>query len=286
VKYHLILENADGDQIDMSATALRYMMSNVTGLDPPAASVSTSTYATRNGCLLNRAFLEKRNIVISFEMRGIGIEARRHALYQVVKTAQPIRVYYRTSAIDAYADGIVETCEINRFQSGVSGQISILCPDVYFYSCKETVAVFGSTLSGFKFPFAIEEKPGVPLGTYRTEDTVEIINEGDEVGLTIDLEAHDGVVYMPTIYNADTGAYLRITGEIQPEDKITISTKRGSRTVTLTRNGVTTVIMNRWVSGNTWFTLPPGASHFYLTAVSGLKYLTATFHHTDAYLGV
>ena len=115
---------------------------------------------------------------------------------------------------------------------------------------------------------------------------MEIINEGDEVGLTIDLEAHDGVVYMPTIYNADTGAYLRITGEIQPEDKITISPKRGSRTVTLTRNGVTTVIMNRWVSGNTWFTLPPGASHFYLTAVSGLKYLTATFHHTDAYLGV
>ena len=107
MKYHLILENADGDQIDMSTTALRYMMSNVTGLDPPAASVSTSTYATRNGCFLNRAFLEKRNIVISFEMRGIGIEARRHALYQVVKTAQPIRVYYRTSAIDAYADGIV-----------------------------------------------------------------------------------------------------------------------------------------------------------------------------------
>ena len=105
-------------------------------------------------------------------------------------------------------------------------------------------------------------------------------------GAEITLEAKGGIVGTPTIYNADTGAYLRITGDILEGDKITITTRHGHRTVTLTRNGVSTPIMNRWVSGSDWLELPTGESHFYLTAMKGLKYLIVTFRHTDVYLGV
>ena len=144
----------------------------------------------------------------------------------------------------------------------------------------------GSIVSGFKFPFAIAEKPGVPLGVYRTDNSITIQNNGDTIGMEITLEAKGGIVGTPTIYNADTGAYLRITGDILEGDKITITTRHGHRTVTLTRNGVSTPIMNRWVSGSDWLELPTGESHFYLTAMKGLKYLIVTFRHTDAYLGV
>lgn len=286
MKYHLILENAAGEQLDMSTTANRYMMSKVTGLDPPGATISTATYATMNGSQLNRAFLEKRNIVISFEMRGIGVEKRRHRLYRVAKPSEYIKVYYRTSNIDVYTEGVVETCEPSRFDMPVSGQISILCPDVYFYSTQDTIVQHGSIVSGFKFPFAIAEKPGVPLGVYRTDNSITIQNNGDTIGMEITLEAKGGIVGTPTIYNADTGAYLRITGDILEGDKITITTRHGHRTVTLTRNGVSTPIMNRWVSGSDWLELPTGESHFYLTAMKGLKFLIVTFRHTDAYLGV
>ena len=147
MKYHLILENAAGEQLDMSTTANRYMMSKVTGLDPPGATISTATYATMNGSQLNRAFLEKRNIVISFEMRGVGVEKRRHRLYRVAKPSEYIKVYYRTSNIDVYTEGVVETCEPSRFDMPVSGQISILCPDVYFYSMQDTIVQHGSIVS-------------------------------------------------------------------------------------------------------------------------------------------
>ena len=87
--FHLILENESGEQVNLSATANQYMTSKIEGLNPPAGTISTSSYAGMNGSYLNNAFIEKRNVVISFAMRGIGIEKRRHRLYRVVK-AVPI----------------------------------------------------------------------------------------------------------------------------------------------------------------------------------------------------
>ena len=43
--FHLILENAAGDQIDMAATANQYMTSQIEGLSPPPGTISTSSYA-------------------------------------------------------------------------------------------------------------------------------------------------------------------------------------------------------------------------------------------------
>lgn len=43
--FSLILENAAGDQIDMTATANQYMTFQIEGLLPPPGTISTSGYA-------------------------------------------------------------------------------------------------------------------------------------------------------------------------------------------------------------------------------------------------
>ena len=43
--FSLILENAAGDKIDMTATANQYMTSQIEGLSPPPGTISTSGYA-------------------------------------------------------------------------------------------------------------------------------------------------------------------------------------------------------------------------------------------------
>ena len=124
--YHLILENETGQQINLSRTANRFMFSKIEGLNPPAGTVSTSSYAGMDGSYLNNAFIEKRNVVIPFEMRGFDVEKRRHELYQVVKPSRYIKIYYSTKNISVYAEGIVETCEMENFEMLTKGQISIL----------------------------------------------------------------------------------------------------------------------------------------------------------------
>ncbi|MGB4092489.1 MAG: flavodoxin, partial [Ruminococcus flavefaciens] len=43
--FKLILENANGYRVDMTATANQYMTSRVEGLNPPTGTISTSSYA-------------------------------------------------------------------------------------------------------------------------------------------------------------------------------------------------------------------------------------------------
>ena len=132
--FKLILENQYGNQIDMTTTANQYMNFKVESLSPPLGTVSTSGYAGMDSSYLNNAFIEKRNVVISFEMRGMDIEKRRHQLCKVVKPSRYVKIYYKTAGIDVYTKGYVEICEVDNLEELTTGQISILCPDIYWYS--------------------------------------------------------------------------------------------------------------------------------------------------------
>ena len=77
------------------------------------------------------------------------------------------------------------------------------------------------------------------LGKYNTQNIMEIINDGDEIGFTLEIEALEDA-RSPTLYNADTDEYMQITGDILAGDIITVTTKTGHKTVTLDRGGVKT----------------------------------------------
>lgn len=283
--FSLILENAAADQINMTTTANQYMTSQIEGLNPPPGTISTSGYAGMDDSYLNNAFIEKRNVVIHFEMRGVGVEARRHQLYKVVRPSRYVKVYYRTAGIDVFTEGYVETCEVSNFEQLVTGQISILCPDIYWYSTESVMAYYSQITGAFTFPFPTESNPEpFVLGKYNTQNIMEIINDGDETGFTLVIEALEDA-RSPTLYNADTDEYLQITGELQTGDIITATTKTGHKTVTLDRSGVKTNIINRLVSGSTWLTLREDKNRFYLCG-TGLQNLRVMLIHTNAYLVV
>ena len=281
--YTLILENETGQKIDLSKTANRYMFSKIKGLNPPTGTVSTSSYAGMNGSYLNNAFIEKRNVVILFEMRGFDVELRRHELYRVVKPSRYIKIYYSTKTISVYAEGIVETCEVENFEKMTNGQISILCPDIYWYSTETQIAEYSRVRGAFHFVCPDNDDP-FPIGVYNTQDIMTINNSGDEVGFT--LEISGGPAKNPTIYNALTDEYMQISGDIQKGDVITTTTKTGNKTVLLKREGVVTNIINRLVSGSTWLNLKAGENKFYVRASEGLSSLKVRLIHRNAYLGV
>lgn len=281
--YTLILENESGRQLNLSETANRLMFSKIEGLSPPAGTISTSSYAGMDGSYLNNAFIEKRNVVIPFEMRGPGVEARRHELYKVVKPSRYIKIYYSTDNISVYAEGIVETCEVQNFEQLTTGQISIICPDIYWYSTQIQTAEYSRVIGAFHFIFPDDDEP-FPLGQYNTKNIMTIVNDGDEVGFT--LEISGGPATNPTIYNSHTDEYMQIQGEIKEGDRIIITTKTGNKTVTLEREGVTTNIINRLAAGSTWLTLKTGENRFYLRVSGGLPNLKVKLIHRNAYLGV
>lgn len=179
--------------------------------------------------------------------------------------------------------GIVETCEMENFEMLTKGQISIVCPDIYWYSTETQIAEYSRITGAFHFIFPDNDEP-FPIGKYNTQNIMTIVNDGDEVGFT--LEISGGPAKNPTIYNAVTDEYMQILGELKDGDVITITTKTGNKTVTLEREGVVTNIINRLVSGSTWLTLRPGENKFYVRASDGLSELKVRLIHRNAYLGV
>lgn len=283
--FTLILENKNGDRVDMTTTANQYMTSKIEGLNPPPGTISTSSYAGMDGSYLNNAFIEKRNVVIQFEMRSVGVENHRHQLYKVVKPSRYVKVYYKTAGIDVFTEGYVETCEVNNFEMLTTGQISILCPDIYWYSTESIMAYYSQITGGFTFPFPTESNPELfTLGKYNTQNMMEIVNDGDETGFILVIEAVADV-RSPTLYNEDTDEYLQITGDLLAGDIVTVTTKTGNKTIMLNRGGVKTNIINRLVSGSTWLILREGLNRFYLRG-TGLQNLKVKIIHTNAYLGV
>ncbi len=286
--YSLILENENGDKIDLSKTANQFIFSSIEGLNPPAGTISTSSYAGMDGSYLNNAFIEKRNVVISFSMRGMSIEKRRQKLYKVAKPSRYIKINYQSPLRDVYAEGYVETCEISNFEQTITGQISVICPDIYWYSTSVQIAEYSQIIGAFHFPFPENDKP-FPLGIYNTQNVLNITNDGDEIGFTIIIEGNSETeiaAVNPIIYNTDTDEYLQISGEILNGDIVTITTRTGNKTVTLNRGGVVTNIINRLVSGSTWLTLREGKNCFTLRAADGVKNLNVKIIHRNAYLGV
>ena len=281
--FTMILENQSGDRIDMTTTANQYMTSKIDGLNPPAGTVSTSTYAGMDGSYLNNDFIEKQNVVIPFEMRGFDVELRRHELYRVVKPSRYIKIYYSTKNISVYAEGIVETCEVENFEKLTNGQISILCPDIYWYSTETQIAEYSRVRGAFHFICPDNDEP-FPIGTYNTQDMMTINNNGDEVGFT--LEISGGPAKNPTISTARTDDYMQMSRDNQQGAVITITTKTGNKPVLLEREGVVTNIINRLVSGSTWLNLKTGENKFYVTASEGLNRIKVRLIHRNAYLGV
>ena len=64
--FTFILENENGDRVDMTTTANQYMTSKIEGLNPPPGTISTSGYVSMNGNYMNKAFIEKRVILFFY----------------------------------------------------------------------------------------------------------------------------------------------------------------------------------------------------------------------------
>ena len=62
--FSLILENAAGDKIDMTATANQYMTSQIEGLSPPPGTISTSSYAGMDGSKAGWVGLAKKFCIL------------------------------------------------------------------------------------------------------------------------------------------------------------------------------------------------------------------------------
>lgn len=305
--YSIVVTNYLGDRIKLELgkpDVSGFLIKSITGLGPAKANVNTTEVSTNDGSLFNSARLSQRNIVLDMvfinTVYGESIEDLRQKSYKYFPLKKSVELTIETDNRYVKTTGYVESNEPNIFSSQEGTQISIICPDPYFYSAGEdgnNVTNFYSIDPMFEFPFSNEslDEPLLVFGEIQIKTEGVITYHADsEIGVMIYIHAI-GPATNINIYNTETREVMRINTEkissltgkgIVASDDIVINTAKGEKSITLIREGVSYNILNCLDKNTDWFTLAKGDNIFAFTADSGVTNLQFRVENKVIYEGV
>lgn len=305
--YSIVVTNYLGDRIKLELGKPEisgFLIKSITGLGPAKANVNTTEVSTNDGSLFNSARLSQRNIVLDMvfinTVYGESIEDLRQKSYKYFPLKKSVELTIETDNRYVKTTGYVESNEPNIFSSQEGTQISIICPDPYFYSAGEdgnNVTNFYSIDPMFEFPFSNEslDEPMLIFGEIQIKTEGVITYHGDsEIGVMIYIHAI-GPATNINIYNTETREVMRINTEkissltgkgIVASDDIVINTAKGEKSITLIREGISYNILNCLDKNTDWFTLAKGDNIFAFTADSGVTNLQFRVENKVIYEGV
>lgn len=298
----ITVTNYLGDSLKMELTRPQesgFIITSVTGLGPGKANINTSEVSTTDGAFFNSARVASRNIVISVKyLYKDTIEEARQTSYKYFPLKRKVTLLVETDNRSAEIEGYVESNDPDIFSKEEGSDISIICPNPFFYDAYEkTVTSFSGIEPMFEFPFSNESLSENLLIMSDIRDVTDrvITYKGDqEVGVTITIRAK-GDAGDITIYNVNTTetmyvystAIEQLTGSaIKAGDEIVICTVKGQKSAKLIRDGLTTNILNCINRDADWFQLAKGNNTFAYNAKSGRNNLRVEIANRIIYEGI
>lgn len=282
--YTLKIENEYHSQIELTHNEDQLQVTSVTGLNPPAAAISTTVVAGFDGERFNSSRMDKRNIVISFVINS-NVDDNITRLNRVIFPKRYLKVYYKSRSKDLYIEGYTESFEYDHFDNKIACQLSVICPSPFWISNELTEALLSPVVDLFEFPFSIPVE-GIALSEFVGSKTGNVDNNGNiETGVIIEIEAINNIIE-PTIINVNTGQRMTVNVEMNDGDRIIISTIKGNKYIKLDCNCVESNLINDLTPDSEWIQLLPGSNRFNYTALYGESNMRITVKHRDLFGGV
>lgn len=274
------------------------LISNIDGIGPGQADISTTELAATDGAVYNSSRLVSRNIVIDIIFEGNPtIEESRYLTYKFFALKKDLTLTIITDNRALQIDGYVESNEPNIFDQQEGTSISIICPNPYFYSLGTDVSVFSGIEPMFEFPFcndSLTEKQLI-FGEIRTKYENVVFYEGDaETGFVMNIH-FIGPASGISIYNVenreimkiDTDKIAAIVGSpIQAGDDLVISTVTGKKSLVFYREGKSYNVLNCLDRNSDWLKLYVGFNIIAFTAVDGNNNLQFSVYNDVLFEGV
>lgn len=270
----------------------------IEGLGPTNAAINSTEVATIDGGIFTSARQEQRNIVFTLGMMFIPrIEDSRLKIYKFFPVKKLIHLEFETDNRHVETEGYVESNIPDIFSQNESAQVSIICPDPFFYGLGIEEQAFSGVQPRFEFPFSNESltQPLLELGEIRLDTRTVLQYSGDsDTGVLITIHAYN-VANGITIWNNDTREHIAIdtakikslTGyQFDQGDDILISTVKGNKYVQYLHNGKYTNVISAINKDADWFQLTNGDNVFTFTATEGENELLVTFRYRNAYVGI
>ena len=206
-------------------------ITEIEGLGPVKANINMREVATRSGATYISSRAESRDIVFHVlylgNNDGVSAEDARLTTYKFFPLGEKITLTFYTENRTARTTGYVESNEPDIFSDEIAGaSITVSCPSAWFTlvgSDKKDTFIISDLVSEFEFEFEdpVEALPDGSIIFSSIDTGAEHIIEYDgevETGMIIKIicdtkDLHERVS-MPTIYNLETGEYIKIDTDI------------------------------------------------------------------------
>lgn len=271
---------------------------SIDGLGPPEANIGMTELTTTDGSIYSSSRVTSRNIVLDLVfLFKPDIETTRHKVYRYFPLKKKVDLIVETDYRKLRVSGYVETDEPEIFSELEGAQISIICPDPYFYGLDQQASRFSTVTPLFEFPFSNESLTDdlIELGRINL-DTRTILNYNGDIDTGVLINMHLlGPIKGLTIYNVDTlqkivvdtNKVAQIIGrDLRLGDDINISTVSGNKYVECVHEGVTTNVISAINKDADWFTISTGRNIFNFVTPDHVEDVVMTFLFYDAYGGI
>lgn len=252
----LKVENSRHNTVRLTQNENIYQLLNVEGVAPTSATLSTYNVAGLDGSRITGAKLTPRNLVITLKIKG-DIEHNRQMLYEFFKTKEKCKIYLKTDNRDVFAEGYIESTNVDIFTNNEVMQISIICADPYFKAVEEIAVNISAWISNFTFPFMISEA-GMAFTSLSTSGNTLVSNASEsDTGVEFIIDFNDDVETI-TINNMTTEQRMTFNYNFLAYDRLTVNTNKGAKQVLLNRGGVITNLIGSLERLSQFITLNAG----------------------------
>ena len=267
------------------------VIEKIEGIYAFEGEVLTSPYSQTHGDRYKKTRAAKRNIVVYGKIYD-DYWNNRQLLYRVFRLdSLGSFCYIEPDQSKRYADYYVESVEIDWDAYRGEYQISLICPDPFFYAGDTEYIDLASWIPAFTFEHDFLQA-GEMLG-YREASMIKEIqnlNGVNGIGLKITLTA-TGDVTNPYVYLYETGEQIKIGTETNPytltsQKRVEIETTTGHKNISQYINNVKTRINEYLDPESTFFQLASGINTIGYNADDGANYLNVHIEYKMRYLGV
>lgn len=284
-----------------------FIIIKIDGIGPGKATVTKNDSKVYDGGTITSARLPSRNIKMEIEFLWVNsIEDVRHKSYKYFPLKKPITLIFETDTRTVEIEGVVESNEPDIFSSEESTNISIICPDPYFYASGES-ARSKIEFSGINAMFEIPSDTGysnesltealTEISTLYIQSERGIMNYGEvDIGVVISIKPLAIVKGVLTISNITLGQNMsfdlnkikNITeNDFHLGDELVINTLRGKKSVTLVREGKNYNALSCIDTRTDWIYLTSGENTFtYYLDGDGVEDLQFSVTNSILYEGV
>jgi len=281
--------NEDGFFLDFAESGFGpFLLADVDGIYEAKNKVYVSENSMIDGAVYQGSVAEYRNIVLHLTDTE-GYPKNRDMLNQLFKEkSKGLLIFTEGNSPSRQIEYYVESLDSTGMDPYRSHDISLICPDPFFYDIEGSEEAMASWVSAFTFPFS-SPASGFTFG-YQSNEKIKTIQNDiaeDNIGITITITCM-GAVTNPSITHIETGDKITIghSGkpfEIVTGDVVTITTATGNKHVTLTHNGVTSEVNHYLTEDSVFVQLMRGSNSFGFNADSGLNNMSISIAYTFKY---